>query len=75
MSDGRGGGLDVVITTWAEAREALLEVRVAVFVQEQGVDPALDLDGADYRASDGHLFLSFDGSGTVGVSHATEGIR
>ncbi len=31
-----------------------------------GVDPALDLDGAQYQTSDGHLFLSFDGSGSVG---------
>ena len=30
------------------------------------VPAGLDLDGADYRASDGHLFLSFDGSGSLG---------
>ena len=34
----------------------------------EGVDPALDLDGARYRESDDHLFLSFDGSGVVGGS-------
>ena len=32
----------------------------------EGVDEALDLDGAHYRASDGHLLLSFDGSGSLG---------
>lgn len=32
----------------------------------QGVPAGMDLDGADYRASDGHLFLSFDGSGSLG---------
>ena len=32
----------------------------------QSVPESLDLDGADYRASDGHLFLSFDGSGSLG---------
>lgn len=31
-----------------------------------GVSAGLDLDAADYRASDGHLFLSFDGSGSLG---------
>jgi hypothetical protein len=30
------------------------------------VPAGLDLDGADYRTSDGHLFLSFDGSGSLG---------
>jgi hypothetical protein len=30
------------------------------------VSAGLDLDGADYRASDGHLFLSFDSSGSLG---------
>ena len=30
-----------------------------------GINPALDLDGA-HRAADGKLFLSFDGSGSVG---------
>jgi len=32
----------------------------------QGVPEGLDLDGADYRRSDGHLLLSFDGNGQVG---------
>src|SRR6185369_16990968 len=29
-----------------------------------GVDPGLDLDAADYLECNGHLLLSFDGSGT-----------
>ena len=32
-----------------------------------GVDPALDLDGADYLECNGHLLLSFDGSGSLGA--------
>ena len=32
----------------------------------RGVADALDLDGASFRASDGLLLLSFDGSGSVG---------
>jgi hypothetical protein len=32
----------------------------------QGVPSGLDLDGADFRASDGHLLLSFNGSGALG---------
>jgi hypothetical protein len=41
----------------------------------ESIDPALDLDGAHYRASDGHLFLSFDGSGNVaGVDFEDEDI-
>jgi hypothetical protein len=32
----------------------------------EGVAQGLDLDGAGFQASDGHLFLSFDGSGTLG---------
>jgi hypothetical protein len=32
----------------------------------ENVPAGLDLDGADYRASDGHLFLSFDASGSLG---------
>jgi hypothetical protein len=36
-----------------------------------GIDPALDLDAAHLIATNGHLLLSFDGSGTVsGVSFA-----
>ena len=31
-----------------------------------GIAPGLDLDAADYLACDGHLLLSFDGSGTIG---------
>ena len=31
-----------------------------------GVAPGLDLDAADYLACDGHLLLSFDGSGSIG---------
>ena len=31
-----------------------------------GIDPALDLDAAHLIATNGHLLLSFDGSGTVG---------
>ncbi len=31
-----------------------------------GVAPGLDLDGADYLACNGHLLLSFSGSGAVG---------
>jgi len=32
-----------------------------------GVNPALDLDAADYLACNGHLLLSFDGSGVLGA--------
>lgn len=32
----------------------------------EGIDFALDLDAADFRSVDGHLLLSFDGSGFVG---------
>ena len=32
----------------------------------EGVAASLDLDGADFRPSDGHFFLSFDGSGSIG---------
>jgi hypothetical protein len=32
----------------------------------QSIANGLDLDGAHYQPSDGHLFLSFDGSGAVG---------
>ena len=32
----------------------------------QSVPAGLDLDGAAFQASDGHLFLSFSGSGTLG---------
>jgi len=32
-----------------------------------GVDPGLDLDAADYLECNGHLLLSFDGSGTLGT--------
>ena len=31
-----------------------------------GVAPGLNLDGADYLACNGHLLLSFDGSGSIG---------
>jgi hypothetical protein len=31
-----------------------------------GVDPALDLDAADYLECNGHVLVSFDGSGTLG---------
>jgi hypothetical protein len=31
-----------------------------------GVAPGLDLDAADYLACNGHLLLSFDGSGSIG---------
>jgi len=31
-----------------------------------GVAPGLDLDGADYLPCNGHLLLSFDGSGSIG---------
>jgi len=31
-----------------------------------GIDPALDLDGADLLECNDHLLLSFDGSGTIG---------
>jgi hypothetical protein len=31
-----------------------------------GIAPGLDLDAADYLPCDGHLLLSFDGSGSVG---------
>lgn len=31
-----------------------------------GVSPGLDLDAADYLACNGHLLLSFDGSGSIG---------
>ena len=31
-----------------------------------GVAPGLDLDGVDYLACNGHLLLSFDGSGSIG---------
>ena len=32
----------------------------------EGVAAGLDLDGADFRAGDGHLFLTFSSSGTLG---------
>jgi len=31
-----------------------------------GLTPGLDLDGVDYLACNGHLLLSFDGSGSIG---------
>ncbi|HEX5044748.1 MAG TPA: hypothetical protein VFV75_17750 [Candidatus Polarisedimenticolaceae bacterium] len=37
-----------------------------------GVDPALDLDAADYLPCNGHLLLSFDGSGTLGTLSFTD---
>ena len=40
-----------------------------------GISPGLDLDGADYLACNGHLLLSFDGSGSIaGVAFDDEDV-
>ena len=38
----------------------------------QSVPQGLNLDAADYRLSDGHLLLSFDGSGQLGAVNFTD---
>lgn len=38
-----------------------------------GVDPALDLDAADYLECNGHILASFDGDGTLGTLHFGDG--
>lgn len=35
--------------SWAEASERCLAVRRAVFIEEQGIDPAIEIDGRDGR--------------------------
>jgi predicted GNAT family N-acyltransferase len=43
-------GVDIIPVTWATGREDLMAVRFAVFVDEQGVPPALEADADDDRA-------------------------
>lgn len=55
---------------WADEGAALQAVRHAVFVTEQGVDPALEQDGLDARC---HHVVALDGARAVGTARVAPG--
>ncbi len=54
------------IADWQQERETLLAIRVAVFVEEQGVPLELEEDEHDARAS--HLLATLPEAGAVGTA-------
>jgi len=69
--------LRIVEATTEEALAACLAIRRVVFIEEQGVDEALEVDGQDSKAT--HLLAHLDGTpvGTlrireVGTTHKVE---
>jgi predicted GNAT family N-acyltransferase len=56
---------EVTVGTWSELGEGATAVRTAVFVEEQGVSEAEELDGTD---SDAVQFLVRDGGSPVGTA-------
>ena len=64
LATGRRNAAEVVVrqVSWAESDSALMRVRRAVFVEEQGVPEAEELDGADANAAH---FIATDAAGAA----------
>lgn len=57
--------IEVAVGTWADFADAATAVRTAVFIDEQGVDEDVELDGKDPEAVQ---FLARDGEYPVGTA-------
>lgn len=61
--------LHIKQVTYTEAIEPIQQIRIAVFQDEQGVDPALEFDGLDEQSQH---FLAFLNDKPVGTARIRE---